>query len=73
MTKTPSRAYCDRVKRMANGDLVALLAEQNREMKALEKERMACWNRMMAIHKIQDVLGGKRQMVALTCRVRNIT
>jgi len=27
----------------------------------------------MAINKIQDVLGGKRQMVAATCRARNIT
>lgn len=73
MTKTPSRAFCNKVRKMTNGNLLTLLEEYNGEMDSLETERMACWNRMMAIHKIQDVLGGKRQMVAITCHARNIT
>jgi hypothetical protein len=73
MTKVPSESYCKKIKKMSNGDLVALLAEQSKQMAALEKERMDCWNRMIAIHELEDVLGGKRQMVAITCRARNIT
>jgi len=73
MTKTPSKTYCNKVRKMTNGELLSVLEEQTSTFDALEKERLECWRRMMAINKIQDVLGGKRQMVAATCRARNIT
>jgi hypothetical protein len=72
MTKTPSKTYCAMIRKMTNRELLSILELQNSTMDALEKERQECWRRMQEIGKRQDVLGGKRQMVAATCRARNI-
>jgi hypothetical protein len=54
---------------MSNETLLRTFAEYSTKMDALEEERMRCWNRMMEIHEIQDVLGGKFQMVSIEARM----
>jgi hypothetical protein len=69
MTKLPSKRFCNGVRTMSNEKLLRAYTEYSAKMDALEEERMKCWNRFMEINEIQDVLGGKFQMVSIEARM----
>lgn len=66
MVKNASNEFIEKAKEMSDEELLRTFDAYCAQMKALEVERLQCYNRMMEIREIQDVLGGEIQAMDIT-------